>query len=259
VDAGGTPRKLEFETPASYKRCVPATDASVTRLDTLRCASAVGRWVFLRGLRQPAIGVLVLVLIGWVPLQARLSPLGDIARDPAWILAGAWVLPLGLVGMALALTALGQARAFLELLPWGSRWLGEALGLLVGALGLQIPLVLGAAWIGHGGPGFAPFSWLLADLHAAAIGLLLLRWDSHSVVRVGFFGGLLWFLPAMLPPTGFAAGLRVLADAGGPGLSSPTTEVWLSRAAVVASLVLASILLASLRFGVAPPASHAAR
>jgi len=239
---------------------VPAHEDPATVFDSLGRAALVAKWVFLRGVRQPAIGLLAVLLIGLVPLQARLSPLADIGVDPAWALADAWTLPVGLVGMALALALLGRSGAFLELLPWGSRWLGEALALLVGALGLQIPLWIGAACISaagpvHQGPGAASMYWLLADLQAAGIGLLLLRGKGRPGMRVAWFGGILWLLPAMLPADRLANGLAVIADLG-PGVTSPTPEVWISRGAITVALVLASALLAAPRNTSAPRASR---
>lgn len=203
----------------------------------------VARWVLYRGLRHPAVGLLGGLLVALVPLQARLSPLGDLGLDPAWRLAEAWMVPVGLLGAALALGALGTGSAFLELLPPRARLAGEGLALGGAMVALQLPLVLGTTLVAQAGPGLAPGVWLATNLQAVAVGVLLLRWRAAASVRVGVFAGLLWVAPAMLPATGgLANALRLLTDLEG---HDPTPSAWIARGLTVLALFLASALLVS--------------
>ena len=57
------------------------------------------RWVILRLLREPAVGVLWLLLLLWMPLVLGLRPLAT--PDDAVALTRAWCYPAGLIGVLL--------------------------------------------------------------------------------------------------------------------------------------------------------------
>lgn len=233
-------RNLDFGPPRAYKRAV----AAEPRPALASRALVVPRWSAAHALGRPGTWLLLAATGALVALGRRLSPLGDVGVDAAWELADAWAVPVAIVGTALTLALFERGEAFLRLLPAGPRLLGEGTALALGALGLQIPL-LASAWAGSGhGPGIGVLGWLLADLHAAALGLLLLRWPALAGARAGLFVALVWLVPTLLSGGGgrLVSVILDLERARVGATASPAT--FASGLAVLAALLLAGHALA---------------
>jgi len=201
------------------------------------------RWVIARLLREPAVGVLWLSFLLWMPLVLGLRPLAT--PEEAVALTRAWCYPAGLIGVLLAQVALSRSEAFLERLDPRTRWEGELGGLVGSALYLQLPMVAGALASGatpldlaRGLPDI-----LTSDLRLAALALLVLVLASTTTLRALAFLGLCWLLPAFLAD-GALAGRAIahVLDAGA-ALRAPTAAAWTSSLLVASALLIAGRLL----------------
>jgi hypothetical protein len=80
--------------------------------------------------------------------------------------------------------------------------MGEAAGLVLVALSLELPLFLGALLATPGPPpkwSFLALAGLLAAIvHMSAVGILLLRCPTSPLLRGAFLLALVWILPALL-------------------------------------------------------------
>jgi len=204
-------------------------------------AAALWRWVLLRQLQTPAIGVLWVLLWGLVPLVELLKPIPSARGGLEAALA--WSFPAGLIGASLGLLALSPADRFLELFPARTRWLGEVGGLGLATAYLQVPIWGGALLFDVSILDFARSvpDILCFDFRLAALTLLLLLPPLTTPLRVTSLLAVSWILPAFLADGSRPA--RALAgwlDAGA-GLQSPGS--WPSSAACALALLLAGYLL----------------
>lgn len=150
------------------------------------------RWIGAGLVRHPAFWVAALGALAFVPLLTRLDPWADPAR-----LAGAACLPAGLVGAALGLQRAGLQCNILARAPAGRRLALELAAIGLGALVVQLPLLVG--WALAGDVPLAPrtlgegvLRLVLGDLHLAALGACALRFPLPDPWRPFLFATILW-------------------------------------------------------------------
>jgi hypothetical protein len=176
-------------------------------------ALSIARWVLLGLLRNPAIACLWLLLLGAVPLATSIQPLPS--AQGTLEICMAWVFPAGLLGALLGLLLLARGRAFLVRLDAKTRWSGELGALLGAAISMQLPIVGGALLTGLTPADLAPSTpaILSADLHLAAIALLLLQPALDHTAKACAFLACAWLLPALCAADDQLARVAALLDA----------------------------------------------
>ena len=203
-------------------------------------AIAIWRWVLLSLLRNPALGVIWLLLAALPSLQtlAFLSSswgVLDVCRE--------WSFAAGLVGASSGLVALSRGRPFLARFDAQTRFGGELGAILVASFYLQIPILVGVLVGGADlrdlGPAVPVI--LTSDLHLAGIALLLLVSSLSTPLCLSLFLAAAWLLPALCAGNAPLARASVWLDAsaalraGADGLPSALVPA--------ATLVLAAQLL----------------
>ena len=181
--------------------------------------ASIPRWVALRLARRPETWLFVLGLGALCPLLLRLLPFGAHAgAGSPWEMARAWCFPAALLGCALALATLAGAREFLARMPAGRRFLSELASLLFIAMGMQLPLALGAA-VAAGGDAGSLNAWplvgvLAMDLHLAVLALLVLGAGFPALPSVSVLVLVAWVAPCLLlAPGGILTILHPVVDA----------------------------------------------
>jgi hypothetical protein len=174
----------------------------------------LGRWVVLGLLRSPATCALALALVAAVPLASAIQPLPGPHGNLDVVMA--WAFPTGLLGTLLGLLVLVRGRAFLARLSPGTRWGGELVGLGAAALIMQLPILGGALLTGAGPADLASSlpAILSADLHLAAIALVLLQPALDRTLTACAFLACAWLLPALVAADEPLRRIAGLLDAG---------------------------------------------
>lgn len=204
--------------------------------------TALWRWVLLRLLQSPLIGLLLLVLVAGPLLVRSLRPSPSSATDLGLFLI--WTYPAGLIGVVFGLATLSHGDVFLRRLDPRTRWGGELGALLAAGLYLQLPILVAALLSGVPPSDLAravPVI-LTSALQLASVALLLLYPALSTALRTSLFLSAVWFVPALVAgnaPLGRAA---ALLDAG--AVLRPVAVDALPRALVAsAALALAGYLL----------------
>jgi hypothetical protein len=203
---------------------------------------SIWRWVLLRLLRSPAVGVLCLLLLGSIVLLGKLQTL----PSPAWAIEATlvWCHPAALLGVSLGLVSLSNGAPFLARVdPW-TRFRGELGALLLAAVYLQLP-ILGGAWLEGVAPaelGRSLPAILTADLQLASAAVLLLIPELSSALRASLFLAAVVLVPALCASRPLLAPLAALLDAGAV-LRRPDRAALLPALAAGVSLALAGYLL----------------
>ena len=180
-----------------------------------------------RVFRTPATWLLVAASLGLVPFLARFSPL--LASDPdelgaRWILE--WALPIGLIAILLGQMALTELNVLTLRLSAPSRCAARLGGYLVPIWALQAPLLVGAIASGLELRSLFPLvgRMLCADLHLAALALLVHGAASGATARSVLFLGIAWLLPAFLAEGGTVMELVASWVDAGRFLRSPVLD-----------------------------------
>jgi hypothetical protein len=201
---------------------------------------ALWRWVLRGLLSNPVLGVVWLLFLG-LPLLQGLAflPSSRGARE----LAFGWSFPAALVGTGSGLAILSRGAPFLARLAPTTRFPAELGALVLAALYLQLPVLMGV-FLGTSAlhkPGFALAAILTADCHLAGIALFLLLPTLSTPVRVSFFLALAWLVPALCSAGGVLRRAGVWVDAAAALRGAP--DGFRSACAAATALVLAAYLL----------------
>ena len=164
---------------------------------------AVARWLVARTARTPLAWVVWALLGGVCPLGMARSTLGiGLSQSPPDTLFYEVAFISAILGGALGLLSLGQARFLLAPLSRSERFLGEGLGLLlVVGMSLMAPLIT----LPFVAPGLGPIQptpvvgrLALMAAHVAALSLLISRAPTSTGLHLALLVALSWWIPAAL-------------------------------------------------------------
>jgi hypothetical protein len=200
---------------------------------------ALWRWILRGLLSNPILGVVWLLFLGLPLLQGMASLPSRGAQE----LAFGWSFPAALVGTGSGLAILSRGAPFLARLAPTTRFPAELGALVLAALYLQLPVLIGV-FLGTSAlhePGFALAAILTADCHLAGIALFLLLPTLSTPVRVSFFLALAWLVPALCSAGDVLRRASVWVDAAASLRGAP--DGLRSACAAATALVLAAYLL----------------